>query len=126
MLAGYIEALADEQPSATAGRQTVRLVVDYHDGVEKHFTDISWKKGITVFDLLQLAKNHPHGIAFRSTGSGATLFVTSIDGLNNQGGGPQDKNWIYSINGKKGTRSCAVQDLKAGDIVQWTYDIVKL
>ena len=70
---------------------TVRLVVDYGDGVTKTIAQLPWAKGSTVLDVMNAAKNRPHGISFEYTGSGAASFLTRIDDLANQGGGK--KNW---------------------------------
>ena len=43
---------------------TVRLVVDYGDGSEVHFTALPWREGMTALDALSAAKTHPHGISF--------------------------------------------------------------
>jgi hypothetical protein len=110
---------------AEAARETLRLVIDYGDGSQKHFTALAWKKGMTVFDALTAAQQHPRGIRFESTGRGATLLITSIEGMKNEGGGTDARNWIYSVNGKKGGKSCAVYELQAGDTVQWKFDTDK-
>src|SRR5687768_15205588 len=65
-------------------RERVQLTVDYGDGVQKHFTALEWKTGLTAFDVLALAAKHPRGIKFAHQGSGATTLVTSIDDLKNE------------------------------------------
>lgn len=101
---------------------TLRMVIDYGDGVEKHFTAIPFKQGMTALDALKYAQKHPRGIKFEGTGSGATYFITSLDGIENQAGEGQDKNWIFSVNDKKGNKSCAVTELKPTDVVRWKYE----
>lgn len=96
----------------------VKLVIDYGDGLEKHFTGIEWREGMTVLDLLEAAQKHPRGIKFVHRGSGALGFLTKIDDLENKGG---DRNWIYRVNSKLGDRSFAIQPVKAGDTVLWKF-----
>ena len=76
MLAGGLVVGAAWAQDRTAASETVRLVIDYNDGVEKHFTALPWKAGVTVFDLLQEAKRHPHGIVLvcGPTGCGKTTW----------------------------------------------------
>ena len=104
------------------GPASVRLVVDYGDGVETHFTALKWANGMTALDALSAAKSHKHGISFEQRGSADTALVTKIGDLKNEGNG---KNWLYSVNGKPGEVSAGIQPLKAGDAVLWkfqTYD----
>lgn len=100
---------------------TIPLVIDYRDGVEKHFTAIAWKEGLTVLDALAAAKASSHGITFASTGSGETTFITQIDDLKNEGARGGKRNWTYEVNDKLADRSAAVYGLKAGDRVRWSF-----
>jgi hypothetical protein len=126
IVAGAPASAAADPPRTIQAAETVQLVIDYNDGAQKRFTAIPWHEGMTVFDALKFAQAHPHGIKVQTTGQGATLFVTSIDGLANQGGGEQDKNWVFSVNGKKGNKSCAVSPLKPSDVALWKFDTAKL
>jgi hypothetical protein len=99
--------------------KTVRLIVDYGDGVEKHFAAIPWKPAMTVLDALELASRHPRGVKFKYTGAEATAFVTEIDELKNEGGGK--RNWTYRVNDKLGERSSGVVELKDSDRVLWRF-----
>lgn len=98
----------------------VRLVIDFGDGVEKHFTRLEWKDKMTVFDAMQLARQHRRGIRFEYRGKGATLLLTQIDDVKNQGAG--GKNWIYRVNEKVGNRSIAIYPLKSGDTILWKFE----
>jgi hypothetical protein len=113
MLTGGREASAAEPV-----RKTVTLVIDYADGVEKHFRELPWKAGTTVLDVMQAAQRHPRGIQFVYRSSGETAFLTQIDELKNEGGG---RNWIFSINGEVGKRSFAASEIKAADRVVWKF-----
>jgi hypothetical protein len=105
---------------ATAARaaEVVKLAVDYGDGAEKHFTQIAYKEGMTVLDVVRVAEKHPHGITAEVRSSGATAFLTKIDDVANSGSG---KNWVYRVNGKLGDRSIGIHKLQAGDAVLWRF-----
>ncbi|MCZ6682769.1 MAG: DUF4430 domain-containing protein [Planctomycetota bacterium] len=108
----------DTRPPKT---QTVRLIIDYNDGVEKHFTAVPWKKGMTVRDAMDFAKRSPHGIAFEHKGRGETALLTRIDDLANQGGGSGKNNWIYRVNDKLANKGFAVFELNPSDVVLWKF-----
>jgi hypothetical protein len=99
--------------------KSVRLVIDYGDGAEKHFTALAWREGITVLDAMKAAQDHPRGIQFQFRGAGATAFLTQIDDLKNEGSG---RNWIYRVNGEFAERSFAAAKLEAGDAVLWKFE----
>ena len=73
LLAAAVLMAAAGDP-AKAQSPTVRLVVDYGDGVTKTIAQLPWAKGSTVLDVMNAAKNRPHGISFEYTGSGAASF----------------------------------------------------
>ena len=108
--------------SATAAEEnTVRLTVDYGDGVAKTISDLAWSKGNTVLDAMKAATSRPHGISFSYTGSGASAALTKIEDVQNQGGGAGKKNWQYWVNGAYGDRSFAAFELQAQDQVLWRF-----
>jgi hypothetical protein len=96
----------------------VSLTVDYGDGVQKRFTAIPWKPGMTVLDVLETARKHPRGIRFKYRGSGSRAFLFQIDDIENEGKGD---NWIFRVNGTLGDRSFAIFKLNAGDAVLWEF-----
>jgi len=114
---GLVTRAVPAAPPATQSK-TVRLIVDYGDGVEKHFTAITWKNGMTVFEALGAAAAHTHGITMKYRGKGATLFVERIDDLKNEGHG---NNWTFRVNGRLADRSCGIQTVKAGDAILWRF-----
>jgi len=99
---------------------TVQLVVDYGDGVQVHFTALSWRTGMTVLDALTAAQKHAHGITFSYRGSGSSAMITKIGDLKNEGDG---KNWLYEVNGKPAEISAGILELKAGDAVLWKFQV---
>ena len=109
-------ASAGDEPEPTA--KLVSLTIDFGDGFQKRFTSLKWHEKMTVLDAMKLAADHPRGIRFEHRGSKATGFLTSIDGVKNEGRG---RNWIYRVNGKLGDRSFAARNLVAGDAVLWKF-----
>lgn len=105
-----------DNPASPDG--TVQLVIDYGDGVQKHFTALEWRDGMTVLDALEAAQRHPRGIKFAYRGKAATAFLTRLDDLENEG---RDRNWVYRVNGELADRSFATFGLKAGDTVLWKF-----
>ncbi len=106
-------AKADEIPN------TVKVVIDYGDGVQKVFPAVEWKDGMTVLDAMDKAKAPAHGITFKYTGKGETAFLTQIDDLANEGGGKSKKNWQYWINDVFADKGFGVRKLDKGDVVLW-------
>lgn len=111
-----VAALAGAEEPAKDG--TVKLTIDYGDGVQKVFVALPWKDGQTVFSALEAAAKHPRGIKIVHQGSGERLLVTAIDELKNQGRG---SNWLYEVNGKLGDKSAGVYELSAGDAILWRF-----
>ncbi len=112
-----IAAAGDQAQAQTA---TVRLVVDYGDGVIKTITGLPWTKGRTVLDVMNAAKDRPHGITFSYTGSGASAFLTRIDDVANEGGGAK-KNWQLWVNTAYADRSFGVYEVQPLDVVFWRF-----
>ena len=114
------QAAAREAGTAkrTAARNTVQLIVDYGDGVEKHFPRIKWQDKMTVQGVTLAASKHPRGIQIKQRGKKATAFLSQIDNLANQSSG---LSWVYRVNGKLADRSFGVYPVKAGDVVLWAF-----
>jgi Domain of unknown function (DUF4430) len=98
---------------------TVRLVIDYGDGVIKTITELPWAKGNTVLDVMNVAKSRPHGINFSYTGSGASAFLTRIDDVANEGG--SKKNWQLWVNTSYADKSFGVYEVQPLDVVFWRF-----
>ena len=111
LLASSTVLAADPQP-------VVRLVIDYGDGTQVHFTALPWQEGMTVVDALAAAQKHPRGIKFTQRGRAASAMITELDGLKNQGDG---KNWLFSVGGKTAEVGAGAFELKAGDTILWEF-----
>jgi len=112
-------ALGATSHRAAAQGATVRLTVDYGDGVIKTIAALPWSKGSTVLDVMTAAKTHPHGIDFKFTGSGASAFLTQIDDVVNEGGGTDKKNWQFWVNTTYADKGFGVYEVQALDVVFW-------
>ena len=120
VLATMLLAVAAAGDLAHAQSATVRLVVDYGDGVIKTITGLPWAKGSTVLDVMNAAKDRPHGITFSYTGSGASAFLTRLDDVANEGGGAK-KNWQLWVNTSYADRSFGVYEVQPLDVVFWRF-----
>ncbi len=118
---------ASEKPTAdtanAAAAQVVRLTIDFGDGAEKRFTAIAIREGMSVLDVLEAAKAHPHGITFAWRGSGAMTLITKIDDVANQESAAGAKNWLFFVNQKLANRGCGAASVKAGDSILWRYQV---
>lgn len=117
-LAALLSGFSPDTSAAEPAKATVALVIDYDDGVEKHFRELPWKAGMTVLDVIKAAEQHPRGSKFVYRSAGDTAFLTQIDDVKNEGSG---RNWIFSINGELGKRSFAMTEVKSWDRVVWKF-----
>jgi len=117
LLAAMLLAIPAAGERAHAQSATVRLVVDYGDGVIKTITGLPCAKGSTVLDVMNAAKDRPHGISFSYTGSGASAFLTRIDDIANEGGAK--KNWQLWVNTSYADRGFGVYEVQPLDVVFW-------
>lgn len=117
-LAALLSGVSQDISAAEPATATVALVIDYDDGVEKHFRELPWKAGMTVLDAIKAAEQHPRGSKFVYRSAGDTAFLTQIDDVKNEGSG---RNWIFSINGELGKRSFAVTEVKSSDRIVWKF-----
>ena len=120
LLAAMLLAVAATGDRAPAQSASVRLVVDYGDGVIKTITGLPWAKGSTVLDVMNAAKDRPHGITFSYSGSGASALLTRIDDVANEGGGAK-KNWQLWVNTSYAERSFGVYEVQPLDVVFWRF-----
>jgi hypothetical protein len=118
LLAAAVLVVAAGDPAKAQGA-TVRLVIDYGDGVTRTIAGLPWAKGSTVLDVMNAAKDRPHGISFRYTGSGAASFLARIDDVANEGGAK--KNWQLWVNTSYADKSFAVYQVQPSDVVFWRF-----
>ena len=121
LLAATLLVAAAAGDHAHAQSATVRLVVDYGDGVIKTITGLPWAKGSTVLDVMNAAKDRPHGITFSYTGSGASAFLTRIDDVANEGGAAAQKNWQLWVNTSYADRGFGAYEVQPLDVVFWRF-----
>jgi hypothetical protein len=119
LLGAVLLIVATASDRAQAQSATVRLVIDYGDGVSKTITGLPWAKGSTVLDVMNAAKSRQHGITFSYTGSSASAFLTRIDDVANEGGGKE--NWQLWVNTSYADKSFAVYELQPSDVVFWRF-----
>lgn len=82
-------------------------------------TNVTFQSGDTAFTILKKVADEK-GITIDSTGTGANLYVKSIDGLGEFDEGPLS-GWMYSVNGTFPDFSAGIYSLKNGDVVRWQY-----
>lgn len=118
LLLGTSALVDDTVGQAPQAMKKVSLTINYGDGVEKHFTAIPWKSGMTVLDVLEAARKHPRGIRFKYRGSGQRAFLFQIDDVPNEGKGD---NWIFRVNKELAGQSFAITRVNAGDVILWEF-----
>jgi hypothetical protein len=112
-----------ERGSIPADGARVSLSIDYGDGQTRSFKAIKWREGMTVLNMLESAAKQTPGVQYEIGGSGELTILNSIDGVENQGGGDGAKNWIFTVNGRLGDKSCAVARVEPSDAVLWKFDL---
>lgn len=112
------ETSAAWTPPAAAG-ETVALEIDFGNGARREFAALPYRDGMTVGDALRLARDFGPGLAFTRQGEGELSFLTSFDGVANQG--PGGRFWLYQVDGERADVSYEVQPLAAGQRVLWQF-----
>jgi len=110
-------------PGTAPTGQSVSLGVDFGDGRRREWNTVPWRDGMTVGDLMAQARRDVpavDGFDFAQQGTGASAFLTRMDGVANEGAG--GRNWTYHVNGKRADRSFAVCTLRPGDAVLWKFE----
>jgi len=97
----------------------VRLIIDHENGFEKHYTQIKYRSGMTVLQMMQQMQKHPQATPFKVRGSAALSFLYELDSVANQGAA---NNWIYYVNGKRASEGIGTKTLRARDIVRWKFE----
>lgn len=121
MIWGAIVFLPLERDAANVAvdeGHTVSLEIQFKDGKKKRIEKIPYKEKMTVLDVMNYAKKNKK-IDFLFRGKKDTAFLTSIDGVKNQGS--RGDNWIFRVNKKLGRKSFGITQLGADDEVTWTF-----
>jgi len=105
-------------PAPPPQGETVSLAVDFGNGARRTWT-LPWGEGLTVERLMQRARDFQPGIVFEQDGSGEMAFLTSLEGVANGTG--DGRYWLYSVDGRHGDVSFAVQPVEAGAVVLWEF-----
>lgn len=111
-------AIAESKPAEVDSNQTAKIVIRLAPDSGPIEIELPVTGEMTVLDLMNQAQREGK-LEFEYRGSGATVFVNSIQGLANQGAGGH--NWIYRVNGKLGDRSIGVAEIVAGDKITWEF-----
>jgi len=112
-------AAATWTPAPQPTGQTVRLTIDFGNGAKKEFAALPWQSDMTVADLLVAARQFRPNITFMQLGEGERGFLSSLDGLSNEGAG--GRNWLYRVNGKHAHASFCVEKIEPGAHILWTF-----
>jgi len=96
------------------------IVYKINNGQESKSYDVDYVSSSTVFSVLQiLGQKEKFTITYKIYPEMGVL-VQGIDGLTN---GTEDKYWQYWTNDVLGDVACDKKFLKAGDKVEWRFDI---
>lgn len=106
-------------PSPMPTGQTVSLTIDFGNGARREFDALPWRAGMTVGDLMHAAASFGPPVTWAASGVGEMAMLTSLEGVANQG--PGGAAWLYSVDGRHGEVSYAVQPLDAGAAVLWEF-----
>lgn len=98
---------------------TVTLEVDFGSDTKRSKSiDVVCSPDSTVIQSLERAREMKK-LKFESRGVGETLFLSSIDGVKNEGSG--GKNWIYRVNGELGDKSAGIFEVNPNDRITWSF-----
>ncbi|NRO04578.1 DUF5776 domain-containing protein [Lactobacillus helveticus] len=101
--------------------KTITTTISIHaDGATIASGSIKVSSGASAFDALQ-AFAQQQGLALTYKGSGATTYVTGINGYNAGPAGTMT-GWLYSVNGTEPGSSMGAYTLKDGDSISMTYN----
>lgn len=116
--AGAKEPATAWTPPAAAG-ETVALEIDFGNGARREYAALPYRDGMTVGDAMRMARDFGPGLPFTHQGEGELSFLTSLDGVANQGVG--SRFWLYQVDGERADVSYEVQPLNAGQRVLWQF-----
>jgi len=111
--------VADWTPSPQPVGETVALTIDFGNGAKKVFAALPWQAEMTVADLLETARKFRPGIDFSQIGSGEGGFLSSLDGLANEGA--SGRNWFYRVDDRHAHVSFCLEKIEPGMHVLWAF-----
>ena len=108
-------------PTPIPDGDTVSLEIHFGNGARRSFDALPWRQGMTVADLMRLARDFRPSIRYEQRGKDAEAFLESLEGV--EGGGDGQRNWLYRVNGELGDKSFGVFELNPGDEVTWSFEV---
>ncbi|MDI4649997.1 S-layer homology domain-containing protein [Cohnella hashimotonis] len=117
-LAAPAAAAVTDANGAATGTVTLSVVGDAQRGTLLPATQVELRNGDTAYSVLE--RTLPGKV--KSSGSGETLYVSSIDGLSELDLGPKS-GWMYEVGGLYPAGSASMYRLKPGDSVVWRYTL---
>ncbi|KRL73267.1 hypothetical protein FC09_GL000794 [Lactobacillus delbrueckii subsp. indicus DSM 15996] len=109
-----------DTPSNDAKTITTTISIEDADGATIASGSIKVNSGASAFDALQ-AFAQQQGLTLTYKGSGATTYVTGINGYNAGPAGTMT-GWLYLVNGTLPDVSMGVYTLKDGDSIWMIYN----
>ena len=97
----------------------VSLEIDFGEGRATDYQKVSWSQGMSVLDLLTSVANHSEGFTFSTRGTGASTFLVSLGGVENDA--TSGRFWQYWVNDQRADRSLAIFPLQPDDNVLWRF-----
>ena len=99
--------------------ETVRLSIDFGNGAQKEFAALPWTADMTVADLLLAAREFRPSLQFAQIGTGESGFLSSLDGLANEGAG--GRNWLYRVDNQHAHVSFCLEKIEPGMHILWKF-----
>lgn len=117
-LAVTLEIRCDTLLTQTGLREEVASLLPA-DGVLLAQAEYHLPDGATAYTLLEQAAKL-EGLVISTTGSGSSIYITSIGGIAEQDAGSLS-GWIYDVNGEIPSLGCGSYSLAPGDAVRFLY-----
>jgi hypothetical protein len=111
---------ANWTPAPRPTGKTVTLTIDFGNGARREFDDLPWTPGLTLGKLMEQAREFRPAVTFTQQGEGDMAFLKSLEGVAHESG-PDGRYWLYSVDGRHGEVSFAVQPLEPGAAVLWEF-----
>ncbi len=106
-------------PTPLPQGKSVSLTIDFGNGASKEYAALPWQEQMTVAEALTVARDFRPGIHFTQVGEGESGFLSSLDGLANEGA--EGRNWLYQVDDQHAHVSYCVRKIEPGAHVLWTF-----